>query len=277
MDVTSNFVDLASLKLHYLDYGNPSARPLLCIHGLSGNAHHFDGIARLLCDRWHVMALDVRGRGESGWGPPGDYNSSVYVNDLTAVLDALRIGRITLIGTSMGGIISMIFAGGYPDRVERLVLNDIGPEVDPAGLARINAYMGAAPSSFANLDEVITYYRTNYPSLRETSEAELREFVRWSVRPAADGSLVWKLDPAIRNPPRTGSAARPLDLWVPYTRITAPVLVVRGATSDILSRATTDRMRLVHRGTTVVEVPEVGHAPTLMEPAAIAAIQQFLA
>jgi pimeloyl-ACP methyl ester carboxylesterase len=107
-------------------------------------------------------------------------------------------------------------------------------------------------------------------------EHELREFVGWAVRPAPDGGLVWKLDPAVRNVPRTGSAARPLDLWLPYARIIAPVLLVRGAESDILSGATTERMRVVQQRTTVVEVPGVGHAPSLLEAAALSAIQQFL-
>ena len=274
---SSELVSVNGLRLHYLDFGNPTAPPLICIHGLSGNAHNFDELAPHLAAKWHVIALDVRGRGDSQWGPSGEYTAPIYVADLVALLDTLTIPRVALIGTSMGGIISMMFAGGYPDRVERLVLNDIGPEVDPAGLGRISAYMTTAPASFGDLDQVMAYYRETYPPLRQTPNNELRDFVKWSVRPGADGRLVWKLDPAVRNVPRTGSAARPMDLWLPYARITAPVLAVRGAESDILSRATTAQMRVVQRRTTVVEVPGVGHAPSLMEPAALAAIQEFFA
>ena len=277
MIASSQFVEVSGLRLHYLDYGSPEKPPLVCLHGLSGNAHNFDYLAAHLAPDWHVMALDVRGRGDSAWGPPGDYNQQVYVNDLAGMLEALGIPRVTLIGTSMGGIVSMMFAGGYPERVERLVLNDIGPEIDPAGLGRITAYMTSSPASFATMAEVTQYYRENYPPLRAVPEQVLIEFVKWSVRPAPDGRLVWKLDPAVRNIPRTGTAARAMDLWVPYARIAAPVLVVRGAESDILSRATADRMRVVQRGTTVVEVPGVGHAPALSEPAALAAIKEFLA
>ena len=114
--------------------------------GLSGNAHNFDGLAPQLAARHHVLSLDVRGRGDSAWGPAADYNPVVYVADLLAFITELGLERVSLIGTSMGGIISMIFAGGYPERVERLVLNDIGPEIDPAGLKRITDYFTEAPS-----------------------------------------------------------------------------------------------------------------------------------
>lgn len=277
MIASSQFVEVNGLRLHYLDYGSAAKPPLVCLHGLSGNAHNFDYLAPRLAPDWHVMALDVRGRGDSAWGSPGEYNQQVYMTDLAGMLDALAIPRVTLIGTSMGGIIAMMFAGGYPERVERLVLNDVGPEIDPAGLGRITSYMTSSPSSFAAMDEVTRYYRENYPPLRQIPEPALVEFVRWSVRPGADGRLVWKLDPAVRNIPRSGTAARAMDLWMPYARITAPILVVRGAISDILSRGTTDRMRVVQRGTRVVEVPGVGHAPSLSEPAALGAIKEFLA
>jgi len=274
---SSQFATVNGLKLHYLDYGDAAKPPLVCIHGLSGNAHSFDGLAPHLAGAYHVLAIDVRGRGDSQWGPAGDYNAPVYVSDLAALLEALGIDRVTLIGTSMGGIISMMYAGGYPEKVARLVLNDVGPEVDPAGIKRINDYMTTSPAGFANLAEVAAYYRDNYPPLRQVPEAALLEFVKWAVKPAADGGLVWKMDPAIRNPPRSGTAARPMDLWMPYARITAPVLVIRGADSDILSRATAERMGRVLRHTRVVEVPGVAHAPSLLEPEALAAIREFLA
>jgi pimeloyl-ACP methyl ester carboxylesterase len=272
---SDQFVNANGLRLHYLDYGSPEKPALVCIHGLSGNAHNFDGLAPQLLSGYHVISIDVRGRGDSQWGPAGDYNPPAYVTDLTMTLDALGFQRVTLIGTSMGGLISMMFAGGYPERVERLVLNDVGPEVDPAGIKRITDYMTTSPADFAAMSYVVTYYRENYPPLRQVPERELTEFVKWSVKPGADGRLVWKMDPSIRSVPR-GSAARPIDMWVPYARITAPVLVVRGAESDILSRATVDHMMTVLPKTKAVEVPGVGHAPSLLEEPALAAIKQFL-
>jgi esterase len=273
---SSQFLTVNGLKLHYLDFGNSEKPALVCIHGLSGNAHNFDALAPQLRDAYHVIAVDVRGRGDSAWGPSGDYNTAVYVNDLAAMLEALAIDRVTLIGTSMGGMISMGYAGGFPDRVTKLVLNDVGPEIDQTGAKRITSYMTSSPTDFADLNEVVAYYRENYPPMRTLPEATLAEFVGWSVKPAASGRLTWKLDPAVRNVPRTGSAARPVDMWVPFARIIAPILVVRGAESDILSRATADRMGRALRNLRTVEVPGVGHAPSLAEPEALAAIKDFL-
>jgi len=273
----SRYFDANGLRLHYLDYGNPAMPPLVCIHGLSGNAHNYDGLAPHLRDAYHVMSVDVRGRGDSAWGPAGEYLPPTYVSDLAAMLDALKIDRVTLIGTSMGGIISMIFAGGYPARVARLVLNDIGPEVNPAGLKRITDYFTASPADFADLAAVAAYYRANYPFLAHTPEPDLIEFVRWAVKPGDGGRLIWKIDPAVRNIPRSGTAARPMDLWVPFARIEAKVLIVRGGESDILAGDTAQRMCRVLPGTRLVEIAGVGHAPTLTEPASIAAISEFLA
>ena len=278
MTATSQFITINGLRLHYLDFGNSSKPPLICIHGLSGNAHHFDALAPHLIADYHVISTDVRGRGDSQWGPADEYNQTSYSSDLAALIDQLRFPRVTLIGTSMGGAIAMLYAGGYPERVERMVLNDVGPEVDPAGIKRITDYMGTAPAEFASLAEVADYYRQNYPVMRQIPEQELFGFVKWAVSPSENGTLRWKMDAAIRNVPRSGSSARPLDMWVPYTRITAPVLVIRGAESDILARTTAERMRAVlPQLTTVVEVPGVGHAPSLLEPEALTAIEQFLA
>jgi pimeloyl-ACP methyl ester carboxylesterase len=274
----NEFMTINGLRLHYLDFGNRGKRPLICIHGLSGNAHNFEGLAMHLAPDYHVISIDVRGRGDSQWGPADEYNHTNYSKDLAALIDRLGFSRLSLIGTSMGGMIAMLYAGGYPERVERVVLNDVGPEVEPAGIKRITDYMSVAPADFASLADVADYYRHNYPVMSPMPEHELLDFVHWTVTPSANGRLRWKLDPAIRNVPRSGSAARPLDMWVPYARITAPVLVIRGADSEILARATAERMRAVlPQLTTVVEVPGIGHAPSLLEPAALSAIKRFLA
>lgn len=222
-----------------------------------------------------MRSIDVRGRGDSGWTTASEYTPQNYAADLAGILDALKIERVTLIGTSMGGMISILFAGGYPHRVEKLVLNDIGPDVDPVGIARIGGYVGESPNEFNNMNEVAAYYRENYPPMRSLTESELLAQVQWTVKPAANGKLIWKMDPQIRKPLRT--AARPLDLWVPFARIEAPVLVIRGADSDILAARTVARMKQVIGKVEAVEVPGVGHAPTLREPQALAAIRKFLA
>ncbi len=263
------------LNIHYLDHGTAGKPALLCIHGLTGNAHNFDALAPHLSTAYHVRAIDVRGRGDSGWGPPGEYTPQNYMTDLAGFLDAMGIARVTLVGTSMGGMISIVFAGGYPERVERVVLNDIGPDIDPAGIARIQGYVGSAPSEFADMNEVLAYYRENYPPIRGLSQEQQLEWAKWSVKPASSGKLVWKMDPEIRRPAR-GSAARPIDMWTPFARIEAPILVVRGAESDILSRRTIDRMKSTGHNLQWVEIPGVGHAPSLTEPESLAALKTFL-
>ncbi|HVA77042.1 MAG TPA: alpha/beta hydrolase [Candidatus Binataceae bacterium] len=273
---SDSFIEANGLRLHYLDFGGDGRPWLVCIHGLSGNAHNFDPIVGSLSRRFHVISIDVRGRGDSAWGPPTEYLPKHYVEDLAAILGQLGVTRTTLIGTSMGGIISMMYAGGWPERVERLVLNDIGPEIDPAGAARIGSYMGIAPDRFNDLGEVAAYYRKTYPATAAVPENELRESVKWSVKQLAGGGLGWKLDPAIRRPIRGATAQQRLDLWVPFARITCPILVVRGADSDILSRRTAAQMGTTHAGVTIVEVAGVAHAPSLAEPEAAAALAKFL-
>ncbi len=270
------FVEANGLRLHYLDFDGDGLPWLVCIHGLTGNSHNFDTLVPHLASRYHVLSIDVRGRGDSAWGPAKDYLPQNYATDLTATLDTLGIAKLTLIGTSMGGIVSMMFAGGWPERVERLVLNDIGPEIDPAGGARITSYVGEAPEKFNDLSEVVAYYRRFYPTKANTPEDELREWARWSVKPGPDGGLIWKMDPSIRRPPRGGAAQQRFDLWVPFARISCPILVVRGAESDILSPLTARQMRTTHTDVTVVEVPGVGHAPSLTEPESLAALSKFL-
>ncbi len=273
---SDKFAVANGLRLHYLDYGGADDSPwIVCLHGLSSNAHNFDALAPYLAPKYRVISIDVRGRGDSEWGPPTQYLPQTYASDLAAMLDAIGIARANLIGTSMGGVIAMMFAGGWPERAERLVLNDIGPDIDTAGTERIANYVGLAPERFENLDEVVEYYRANYQPMAKMARDELRELVRWSVKPGADGGLTWKMDPNVRRPLRGGTAQQRLDLWVPFARVTCPMLIVRGAESDILASATAARMCKVHNRATSIEVPHVGHAPTLTEPEALAAIKEF--
>ena len=180
---TDKFVDANGLRLHYLDYGNEGAPWVVCIHGLSRNAHNFDALAAHLAAKYHVISIDVRGRGDSQWGPPTEYLPQNYVTDLAKMLEELGVARVSLIGTSMGGIISMMYAGGWPERVERLVINDIGCEIDQAGLARIAIQVGGAPERFKDMGEAVKYYRENYPYAAKLADDAIAEEVKWSVKP----------------------------------------------------------------------------------------------
>ena len=269
------FVEANGLRHHLLVRGSPGAPVVMMIHGLAGQAHAFDAIATRLADKYHVYCLDVRGRGESEWGPPDRYHVDNYVADLEAIRQALGLQRFSLVGTSMGGIITMNYAPRYPEQVVRIVMNDIGPEIDPRGLERIRAYVGHAPEGFHDMKAVVKYYKENYaPMVEHLPDDQVADFARWNVRKNDNGIYVWKMDPAIR----TFAAPPPAqDPWQTWKDIHCPVLILRGANSDILSAAIAHRMRESVPGCRLVEVPSVGHAPVLTEPAARKALERFLA
>lgn len=274
------FISANGLRLHFLDYGNPGAPPLLFLHGLSGHAHTFDLVAPQLTDRYHVMSLDVRGRGESDWAPDGDYGFPAYLPDVSALCEALDIRRVTLVGTSMGGLITLMLAATRPDLVERAVINDIGPEIDPRGLKRIQAYVGNAPESFPDEATLLTWFRENYPEmLGGLTEQQLKAWAGYSVKPAPGGGYLWRMDPAIRRVQQPDAAAPPpppVDLWPLVALIRCPVLLIRGEISDLLAQDVAERfVAAVPEGRLVI-VRGLGHAPTLTEPEAVAALREFL-
>lgn len=269
------FVEANGLRHHLLARGTPGSPVVMMLHGLAGQAHTFDGIANHLAASCHVYALDVRGRGESEWGPPDQYGIDTYVADLEAIREALGLQRFSLVGTSMGGLITMQYAPKYPERVDRAVINDIGPEIDPAGLQRILAYVGNAPEMFADMKSVMKYYREHYaPMVERLADDQLADFARYNVRRSDSGVYVWKMDPAVRTTPATPPAVDP---WTALKGMRCPVLIIRGGQSDVLSAEIAGRMLEALPGAKLVEVPGVGHAPVLTEPAAVKALEEFLA
>ena len=267
-------VKVGDLNLHYLEWGGPDAPPVIMVHGLSGNAHGFDSLVPHFLPKYHVISVDVRGRGDSDWATEGDYSNEAYVADLEGVRQALGFERVSLVGTSMGGRISMTYAGTYPDRVERAVLNDIGPEIDPRGGDRIAASTRDAVTSFASMDEVLDWHRAQRPAFNDLSEDDQRVTAGHAVKPQSGGGYTWKMDPAVRTNPRRPD---PETSWRLAKNIPCPVLLVRGGISDLLSPETAQRMVGEMRDCRFVVVPNVGHAPTLMEPEAFGAIKQFFA
>ena len=266
------YAQVGELNLHYLEWGNATAPPVIMVHGLSGNAHAFDNLVPHFLPKYHVISVDVRGRGDSGWAGDADYSNEAYVADLGGIRQALGFERISLVGTSMGGRISMTYAGMYPDRVERAVLNDIGPDIDPRGGDRIAASTRDAVSSFATMDDVLAWHREQRPAFKLVSEDEQLVTAGHAVKPQPGGGYTWKMDPAVRSNPRRPD---PETSWKLAKNIPCPVLLVRGGISDLLSPETARRMVDEMKDCRFVEVPGVGHAPTLMEPEAFGAIKEL--
>jgi esterase len=271
----SRTLDVNGLRVHYLDWGNLGAPPILCVHGYTSSAQAFNALARRLRDRHHVVAPDVRGHGESGWSPSGAYQYENQVGDLAALVDKLGLARFTLVGTSMGGIIAMAYAGAHPDRLARLLINDIGPDVE-VGSQRITQMVGSRPDEFATLDDAMVYRRQMSPIVAGRSPEDQRELALGVLRQRPDGRWIWKMDPEyVRQRVRVGAPQRPA-LWPALQRVTCPTLVVWGSDSDVLSESQARRMVAALPKGELVTVPGVGHAPTLVEPAVVAALERFL-
>ena len=266
------FVKVGDLDLHYLEWGNVGAPPVVMVHGLTGNAHAFDNLAPHFANRYHVISVDVRGRGDSDWAPDGDYSNDAYVADLEGLRQALGLERLSLVGTSMGGRISLTYAGTYPDRVERTVLNDIGPEVDPRGGSRIATGIHDAVTTFKTMDEVKAWHREQRVGFGALSDAQQQAAAGYAVKALIEGGYTWKMDPAVRSDPRRPD---PEASWTLARRISGPVLLVRGGISDLLSPEIAQRMVAEMQDCRMVEVPGVGHAPTLSEPEAFGPVLEF--
>ena len=272
---TSKFVTVNGLRLRYLDWGASGLPPVVCVHGYTSSAEAFNAPARHLQDRFHIIAPDVRGHGESAWSPTAAYQYGDQIGDLAALVDELQLSRFALIGTSMGGIIAMGFAARYPDRLRALVINDIGPEPE-TGSQRITEMVGVRPEDFASLEEAMAYRRRMSPIVASRSIEYQRELALGVLRQRPDGRWVWKMDPAyVEQRVRHGAPPRP-PLWPALQTLPVPTLVVWGRDSDVLSEGQARRMAETLPRGELVAVPGVGHAPTLMEPTALAALERIL-
>ena len=268
------------LRLYARDYPGPadsSGHPDLCMHGLTRNSADFAWIARHLAQTRRVISVDQRGRGRSDYDPnAANYTPAVYVEDMFKLLDELAIPRLLIIGTSMGGLMAMLMANRQPGRFAGIVLNDIGPDLDPAGLDRIKGYVGKQWEINSWNDAVAQTREINEVAFPNYTDAEWLRFTRGLYREDR-GVPVLAYDPALAQPMLDAeSDAVPPDLWPLFEGIAdLPLLLVRGALSDLLSIDCVEKMRTISPGMEYEEVPERGHAPMLDEPSAVAAIDDF--
>jgi len=252
--------------------------PLLLMHGLTRNSADFEPLVDCLAGRYELIVPDQRGRGLSDRDPePANYRPDVYVKDMFALLEGLGISRAGLVGTSMGGLMAMVMAALRPELVEALVLNDVGPELDPAGLKRITSYVGPA-KPFANWQTAAAGCAAiNADAFPEFGPGDWLAFARRTCRMRNDGLVEFAYDPAIAL--AFADLVEQPDLWPLWAALDGkPVLVLRGALSDILSVPSVARMQREHAGPFhQAEIPGRGHAPLLDEPVAVRAIRTFLA
>ena len=273
------------LSLFARDYApadGPARLPVIAIHGLTRNSADFEVIAALIAQSGRrVLAVDVRGRGQSDRAPdPMTYTPDVYAKDVVALMDQLGIEKAVFLGTSMGGLITMALTAIKPKAIAAAILNDVGPELASEGLARIAAYTGQ-PVVIETWDDAAAYAkRINETALPHYTDADWAAFARRTFREGTEGAPVLDYDPDISAPIKAaGAKALIPNLW-PYFRALArkkPTLLLRGATSDLLSPAIVARMRKAAPSMAYAEVSGVGHAPMLDEAEARAAIFEFLA
>lgn len=271
------------LRLHAREYPGAEGEarlPVVCIHGLTRNARDFEDLAPWIAARERrVIAIDVRGRGASAWDPdPANYHPGIYAQDVARLFGRLGLSRALFVGTSMGGLITMALAAIAPQMIAGAALNDIGPKVEPEGIARLREYVGK-DVDVADWDEAAAYAkRINELSFRKAPDHVWPKMARRLFVEGPAGLPVRDYDPAIARSLGEESVEAP-EVWPLFQSLAKgrPLAVIRGGVSGLLSRETLGRMQAIAPQAIVAEVPEVGHAPFLDEPEALAALDAFFA
>lgn len=269
-------------RMAYWEWGDAAnPRVVVCVHGLTRQGRDFDALARVLAPDWRVICPDVVGRGQSDWlHDPMGYQVPAYVADMVTLIARLGVERVSWVGTSMGGLIGLALAALPGSPVERLVLNDIGPTLQFDALQRIGTYLGA-PVRFASEAQAADYLWTISSSFGPHSREQWLALTRPQLQPAPEGGFMPHYDPAIGVPFKAitaeSTAAGEALLWATYDRLRCATLLLRGATSDLLTHATA--MEMTQRGprARLVEIEGVGHAPTLVAEDQQRLVADFLA
>ena len=275
MTSRSSYLRCAGRELHYTEWGEPQAEVVIAWHGLARTGRDMDAIAGHLASRWRVICPDTVGRGLSEWSPLPDqeYCLAFYERQALDLLDQLGIAHCHWLGTSMGGAIGLrAAAGALQGRIRRLVLNDIGPELAAPAVARICSYAGSPPS-FVTVAELEAYFRSIYKPYGWLSDEQWRLLTESSLRRLADGRVTPHYDPAMVR--QFSAHPNDYDQWPAWDALSLPVLVLRGATSDLLLPEVAEAMRNRGPRAVVVTVPDCGHAPALNTPAQFALIERF--
>jgi pimeloyl-ACP methyl ester carboxylesterase len=276
MSMTSNYVTVLDRELHYTERGAGQTETIVMWHGLARTGRDFDDIAAALSDRYRVVCPDTLGRGLSQWSPApeAEYRVSFYTRLAAAFVDALGIGRMRWLGTSMGAMIGTAAAAGpLKGRISHLVLNDMGPKIGDAALTRIRAYAGS-PAQFARVSELEAYFRTIYKPYGFLTDEQWRRLTETSVRRLPDGRVTPHYDPKIVMMFDHEAELLQWELW---DALECKALCLRGADSDLLLAETAAEMERRGPRARVVTFPGIGHAPALNVPEQIGLVADFFA
>ena len=249
-------VNVNGINLHYLDWGTEGKPKVLLLHGLRGHSHSWDDVSADLCQDYHVIALDQRGRGESDWAPGGDYSSESFVADLEGFCQVVGLDSFIMVGHSMGGRNSMAFAGKNARKIQKLVIIDIGPDLDPKGSGRITQEMIDVPEEFDTFEDVYAYQSKQN---RFCSEPVLRRRLTYATKQLPNGKFGWRYDLEVREQRRNNTGSKQPDLWLNLPGIKCPVLSVRGSATDTLGLVTAEKMVDVLPDGKLVHVDRAAH------------------
>jgi pimeloyl-ACP methyl ester carboxylesterase len=262
------YATVNGLRLHYLDWGG-TGRPLILVHGLDRHAHTFDHIAPHFTSRFRVIAVDLRGHGESAWDPEARYTVEDYVRDMEGLVEQLQLRDIVIWGNSTGGRVAQVYAGLHPDRVSHVISEDVGPERPRQIADNYERRVKAEQAGWASEAEVIAQVRKANPGM---PDANVTTYVRHGTRKNSEGRIIWKRDPNVVR----GFVVT--DLWAAVSKISMPALYIIGGRSAIVPAETQEKLRATLPRVRIVTIPDTGHYPSEDKPAEVLAlVDSFLA
>ncbi|MCE3044950.1 alpha/beta fold hydrolase [Legionella sp. 16cNR16C] len=278
----SGFTGEGFHEVHYTEWGNASSPfpPIICIHGLARNRRDFTALANFLSEHErHVFSIDIAGRGDSTWFKNSKYyNFNQYMSDVNTLIARIDCEKVDLIGTSMGGLIGMMMAALPRSPINRLVMNDVGPQVPVKALWRLSKYIGKCPV-FKDHGEAKAYFKTIYADFGIDREEDWDSLTASSIKQRADNQYIMKMDPEIKNAKHFTDFIKEffhhphralegilfdVDMWCVWEKVRCPVMVIRGHHSDLLLPEHIRKMKRYHQEIQLVTVENAGHAPALM-------------
>ena len=272
---SERYVAANGLRFHYLEWGRKESPPVVLLHGFAQTCHSWDFVALGLCDRFRLIAVDLRGHGDSDWAPDGDYSLEAHQRDLQALVEALRLDRVVLMGNSMGGRVSLLHGAARAEQVTGVVMVDAAPEHVPVGVDKIRRFL-EQPDVLDSFEEFVGLVQ-RYNHRRPVEQ--IRGSLIHNLRQLADGRWTWKYDAALRSGQRSPINSREpvARLWEAVDEVRCPALLVRGAESDIVSQAILDKMRQRNPTFEQVTVEGAGHLVVGDNPAGFQkAVSPFL-